>query len=416
MSKLRADKFNVASGLLVLSGIGAGGLGYLFQIIMGRMLSLQEYGLFSALIAIFMIFSAPLSTLMMLVSRKVSGYRGLDDFLNLGHFFASINTKAMGIGLGLFAIAVVLSNPFANHPELSQLRYVWVIGLLLLSVIPLVINQGFLQGLQYFPVLSLSLALNVCVKIAASVLLVWLGYGVAGAIGGSVVANLVIMAGSYYFIQDDVNKRPVKGTKQGHLPVKTMLPVFIANVAFVAMTQFDMILVNHYFSAESAGQYAAASVLGKAVMYLPSGIATALFPMVAEHHAKQESDIHLLARALKLVALLSGSCAVFYYFFGEFLTTLLYGPEYAEAGRLLQYYGMAILPMSLVMVAEYYLIAKAQVVFAYIFSFVLPFQLLAVYFYHDSLLQVISIMGGTSLVVALAGSLVMVQRFRLPVE
>ena len=51
----------------------------------------------------------------------------------------------------------------------------------------------------------------------------------------------------------------------------SILPVIVANISFAIMTQADMVLVNYHFSSEIAGEYAAASILGKAVLYLRVG-------------------------------------------------------------------------------------------------------------------------------------------------
>src|SRR5690242_7938148 len=79
MAGLFTSKLARASAWMFIGNIAAGILGYVFQVIMGRMLSPQEYGLFSATMALFAVLAAPLSTLMMVVSRKVSEYRARQD-------------------------------------------------------------------------------------------------------------------------------------------------------------------------------------------------------------------------------------------------------------------------------------------------------------------------------------------------
>lgn len=83
-----------ASAWLFAGTIADGILRYLFQVLMGRMLSTRKYSLFSAMLALFIVFSAPLSTLMMVVSRKVSEYRARQDIGSITHFYHSINIRA----------------------------------------------------------------------------------------------------------------------------------------------------------------------------------------------------------------------------------------------------------------------------------------------------------------------------------
>jgi O-antigen/teichoic acid export membrane protein len=125
-----------------------------------------------------------------------------------------------------------------------------------------------------------------------------------------------------------------------------------------------------------------------------------MFPMVAENHARDESSSHLLMQALFLATLMCSCGAIFYFFFGEWVIRLFYGESYRGAGEILRYYGFAILPMTLVMVAEYFLIAKGRVVFAYLFMAIAPLQFLAVYWYHDTLLSVVGIMAATGVLLS----------------
>jgi len=159
------------------------------------------------------------------------------------------------------------------------------------------------------------------------------------------------------------------------------------------MTQLDMVLVKYYFTQQEAGYYAAASILGKAVLFLPGGIVMALYPMVAENHARGQTSAHLLAQALGLTVSLCVFGAAFYWFFGEGVVILLYGASYQESGPLLKYFGLAILPMAVVLVVVHFLIAKGRVIFAYLFLPVAPLQMAAIHWFHDSLFSIITVIG-----------------------
>lgn len=393
-----------ASAWLFVGSIAGGILGYVFQVLMGRMLSTQEYGLFSAVMALFAVMAAPIGTLMMVVSRKVSEYRTSQNSGSITHFYYSINTRSTVAGALILGICLLFSPHVQAYLKAPNGIIVYLLGVLLFVTFFPTINNAFLQGLQSFSWLSVSYSLGALLKIIFSVALVWLGYGVAGALGGTILASLAIWFITYY----GVLHRPLtagrgKPFQTAHLSFKPTLPVFVANVAFAAMTQLDIVLVNYFFPAHEAGLYAAASVLGKAVMYLPGGIALALFPMVAENHARGQGSAHLLLQAVALTALLCGAGAFFYFLFGEELITCLYGESYRGAGEVLKLFGFAIFPMALVLVAENFLIAKGQVLFAYLFLLTAPLQLMAIYFYHESLQMVVTVVGTSGLLLALLG-------------
>ena len=403
MVELFYGKLARASLWLFIGGIAAGLLGYVFQVLMGRMLSIEEYGLFSAMMALFAVLAAPLGSLMMVVSRKVSEYRAKHACGSIAHFYYWIIMRTAMAGALILGGYLFFAPQIQFYLKVQSVIPVYLLGVLLfLNFLP-IINNAFLQGLQSFIWLSASTSFGILLKIIFSVAFIWFGYGVSGALGGTILALFAGWLITYGVLHRLLAAGRGKAFQKSHLSLKPALPVLAANVAFAGMTQLDIILVNYYFPAQQAGLYAAASIMGKAVMYLPGGLAMALFPMVAEKHALGESSAHLLLQAVGLTFLLSGVGAVFYFLFGEGIIALLYGEGYKGAGEVLKYYGFAVLPMALVMVVEHFLIAKGRVVFAYLFLFTAPIQLTAIYFYHDTLQMIVAVVGISGLLLALLG-------------
>ena len=402
-----------ASAWLFVGGIAGGVLGYVFQVLMGRMLSTQEYGLFSAMMALIIVLAAPLGTLLMVISRKISEYRARQDVGSIAHFYYSINIRASVVGALIFGVYLLFAPQIQSYLKAPSVIPVYLLGALLFLSIPPAINNAFLQGLQRFIWLSASGSFGTLLKIIFATVLVWLGYGLEGALGGTILAVIAGWLITYGALHRPLAAGRGKPFQAAHLSIKPALSVLAANVAFAAMTQLDIVLVNYYFPAHEAGLYAAASILGKAVMYLPGGIAAALFPMVAENQALSQSSAHLMLQAVGFTALLSGVGAVFYFLFGERIIVLLYGENYRGAGDVLKFYGFAIFPMALVMVAEYFLIAQGRVLFAYLFVFTAPLQLTAFYFYHDSLQTVVAVMGASGLLLVLFGYGLLWREFKL---
>ena len=401
-----------ASAWLFVGSITGGILGYVFQVVMGRMLIPQDYGLFSAMMALLAVLGAPFSTLMMVISRKVSEYRAIQDNGSITHLYYSINIQTAAVGGLLLGVCMFFVPQLQSYLKAPDVVPVYLLGVLLFLIFPPIINNAFLQGLQNFTWISLSSVLTALFKIVFAVLFVWLGYGVGGALGGIILANCAIWIFTYTVLHRSLIAGRGISSQTGHLSFKSALPVLVANTAFATMTQLDMVLVNYYFPAHETGLYAAASILGKAVMYLPGGIAMALFPMVAENHARGKGSAHLLLQAVGLTALLCGAGAMFYYLLGEWIITFLYGESYRDAGNVLKFFGFAILPMALVMVAEHFLIAKGRVLFAYLFVIIAPLELAAIYFYHDSLLTVVAVMGASGLMLTLVGYGLLWREFR----
>ncbi len=409
LKTIQKNKFLNASSWLVAAGIAGGVLGYIFQIVMGRLLEPQEYGLFSAIVATYTILASPLNTLMMIVSRKVAEYSAIRDSKIVAEFYADINGDSIKLSLVLLLLYSLSTSVAMTYLKTNNVIHVLLLGLLMVFTLPFMINLGFIQGLQNFRFLATAQFFQISLKFVFSIALVFIGFGVSGAITGVLLSLIVISYWIHYrlgfsFHLDDIG---IKTNTARHITIKHSFPVLVANTAFTGMAYMDIVLVNYYFTPLESGSYAVAAILGKAILYIPASIAQALYPIVSGLHAKQEENTKILIHALLLVLFISTVGATIYYLLSDYIILLLFGDEYVQAAILLKYYGFAMLPLTLILVAEYYLIAKSRVLFAYLFGIGFPAQLAAIHFDHESMMSVIGIMGLTGLLVTFVGFLIL---------
>jgi O-antigen/teichoic acid export membrane protein len=396
-------KLAVASAWLFVGGMLGGFLGYVFQVLMGRMLSPQEFSLFASAMSIFTVSAAAQGALLMIVSRRVSEYRFYNDSDKISHFYWWIWTRVGVFGLAVAFITFSIGPRVKSFLSAPTIYVVYLLGLLVFLAFFTSINNAFFMGLQRFSWLSIYSTLGVLLKILFSVILVWLGYGVVGALTGTILAVIVGGLCSYLPLRRHLVGNRAKSFKADHLSIRPAIPVLIANISFAAMTQLDIVIVNFYFPAHEAGIYAAASILGKAVLYISGGVSLSLFPMAVESHVSGQKNWQLLTHAVTLTSILSGLGALFYFFFGQNIVVLLFSSNYRESGEILELYGFAIFPMSIAMVAEHFLIAQGRVLFAYLFLIVAPLQLIAFRFNHDNIHSILYIMGAGGSTLALLG-------------
>ena len=407
----RSRLARAGSGLLI-AGIVGGVLGYAFQVAMGRLLSAADYGRLNALMSLLMVLAVPLGTVGMVITRRFAEYRASGDRVALTALFWRVHRRVAlaGIagGLGLAVLAPWLRDS-VHAPSLAPV--VWFIVVLFFSLFP-PLSHALLQGMQNFRGLALAGLLIHSGKLLLPLLLVaGFGLGLNGSLAGLVVNAALSGLVAFWLVRGYLAAEALPVVLP---PVawRASLPVLLANACFAVMTQLDMALVNYYFPGELAGNYAAAAILGKSVLYLPGGIVAALFPMVAENQARGQGSAGLLLAAVALTGLLSGAAALFFYLFADQLIALFFGHKYDAAPEVLRYFGFAMLPMALVLVAEYFLIAKGRVLFAYLFLVAAPCQIMAIHFFHASLLQVVAVITACGGVLALAGYALMWREYR----
>lgn len=379
-----------ASLWLLVSNLATGVLGYAYQIVMGRMLPPADYGLLSAMVALGVILPVPLGAAMLILTRKFSEYRARGEDGRVSQLWIEASRWIDRSGIVVVLLYLLLAPLIRDYLGVPSLWPIYLMGTWVLVLIFSGLHTALLQGMQSFSWLGGGTLLTAVVKIVASVLLVAAGYGIYGALFGLLLASIAMWVSFNWASREYRCTPPVNG---GHrFTIRDTWPIVAATVAFTLMTQLDMVLVRHYFDAHDAGIYAAASTLGKAVMYLPGAIVIALFPMVAENDARSEGSAHLLVQAVLLVGTLSGCGTLLFLFFPDFLIHLFYGEAYAASAEVLRYFGFAMLPTAFVLVAEHFLIAKGRVLFVYLFVLVAPAQVIAVSIFHATLLDVVKVM------------------------
>ena len=411
-AKLKKNPLIQAGFWLTLANLMAGVLGYVYQVLIGRMLIPGEFALFSAVLALFVFFASPFNAMSQVILRRVSTLRGqgLQDTLRQLYAWTTLR---LGIFVLLLLIVVVV---FQQHLQgwlnTDLLLPVWFFFIIMAFNAYYLINNAFFQGIQRFDLLGILTLTSVLLKIILSVAFIYWGFNITGALSGVSVSLVLSWFTGFVLLRQLLP--PVKN-KPAHIfdsfPIASTLPVLIANIAFAAMTQLDMVLVNNLFAANDAGAYAAASVLGKAVLYIPGGLVLALFPLVAEGHAQNKNSYPMLIQALLVSFLLCGFVALVYWLFADNIILLLYGEAYVGADVLLKWYGFAILPMALVLVAEYFMIAKGEVLFTWLFLAMSPIQIFLMLFWHDHLWQIIVIMGGCGTALLLTGFYMLLRRY-----
>lgn len=403
---------NAASGAWLRSGLlltglnlAAGGLGYVYQVLMGRLLTAADFALFSAFMALAVICSAPLNAFVLLLARRVSAFRAAEDLGRGRGLYGRVHVGMVLLGLVLAGLLVACHGPIQDYLKAPQALDLWLFGAATFVGFLAAVNGGFLQGLQRFAWLGGLGITGVAAKIAASVALIMACHaGVAGALGGVLAAAVLVWVCGGFVIMRSMPTGPIEpGGSAEPFPWRSLLPATVANVALATLTQIDMVLVNRYFDTGPASQYAAASILGKAVLYLPGGLVLALVPLVAEQHARRRDSRGVITQAALATLAMCGTGAVFYALCGPWLVRLLYGPGYAEAGSLLAWYGFAVLPMALVVVAENFLLAQGRTLFAWLFLVVGPIEVAIIHAWHPDLWTVIAIVGACSTVLAVIG-------------
>ncbi|MBI3392742.1 MAG: oligosaccharide flippase family protein, partial [Nitrospirae bacterium] len=273
------------------------------------------------------------------------------------------------------------------------------------------VNLGVFQGLQSFAAFGILLGLSGVLRLAAGIVLVSIGAGLLGALGASVVSSALILAGSLALLASRLRNSGAARTKAPPLPagrLRSVVPVAAGMLLFSILTNLDMILVKHFFGPEEAGRYAGAAILGRALLYLPTAIAMALYPMVAEAETLQGDSRVILRRGLRLTAFLTAAALVPYVLFPDLLLRILLGPAFVSAAPLVRLFGLAMAPFTLVFVLLNFQLARRRAAFLvpFVLACLVEFGLITLFFHQrmEHVLMVVAGVGAVLLSWALVGT------------
>ncbi len=375
-------------------------LGYLYHLLMGRMLGPAEYGELASLFTFIYLFAAPTGltgAIQLSAAREISQIKtgNRDMLLCYVHFLSG---KVFLLAISLLIIFLLLSPLISAFLQIGLIP-IGSLAVLLFFYLLLVIPWGLLQGLQGFALYGISNLLMTTVKLFFALALVSLGFGVGGAITG-VTAGAVVAGAFCLFFLKDFFKKPAGQTNVANyrfFSLSIMLSLFF----LMFLINVDILLVKHFFSAEEAGQYSIASLLGKLVYFLSISFATVLLPMVSGA-VDRKKEFALLKKSFFYISCFAVVLLFAFWFFPKQIVSIFFGAAYAPSALLLPLFGIAMSLFSYCNVLVYFEIAlkRNSQVFALAFSCI--FETIALWFFHASLEQVLVVLTITNALLAAA--------------
>lgn len=370
---------------------------YLYQLLMGRLLSPQEYGELFSLLSLFYIFSVFFTTVNTSITKFVTLYSSKKEYGKVKLILAK-GTKTLGIlGIIIYIFTVLLSPFISSFLQIDR----DILLIVLFASIPfgflLPVYQGALRGLQRFGALGISVSSWAFFKLIFGVGLVVFGYGVLGGLLGVFLAHVAAFLLTAMFLKDILHY-----DAKGDIELRNILTygslAFLAIFAYTTMWNVDVILVKHYLSPLEAGQYSAISVLGKIVLFAPGAVGMVIFPKAAEMHEKGEKHFHVLTRGLAMTLLISGGIVLAYALFPEFIITFIYGEKYLSVAPYLWKYGLAMMFLALINVIMNYALSTNRTKVFYPLLIGVIVEITGLYYFRTSIESIINILWLTMLV------------------
>ena len=391
----KADGLIKHGTILLVATVFTGLSNTLFNIAMGRMLSREDFGDYYGLVSLYMILVLPLGAVQTVTARYVSA---LESRRLLGQAAALLRrsiVKLSIIAVGVVGAFLVAGPLLADYLNIHSLIAVYAVGLAVALAMVSPVFWGALQGFQYFYHYAANQLAATLAKLAGGILLVWVGFEVAGAVGSLVLFQLAIVVIAFFPLKTVVFK--LRGGDQGvdsRPHYRFFWSVLISLLGFAVLSQADILTAKHFFDRTLGGEFGLAKIVGNAFLFVPIALSTVMFPKVSQRTASgQKGALRLLNMTLIYCVLLCGLGILICASVPGLILGLLF-PEATEVAReLIRIFGLGVTPVALLYILINYLLARGRSGFLYILLPLALCYVIALQLLHTTLATIIWVMA-----------------------
>lgn len=382
--------------------------GFAFHAVASRRIGVADYGVLYTLISVGTILAVPANLAAPVIARFAAEFGILHDDRHVRRLVLDVARVFGWLALVYVVVAVAAMRPIAGFLQAP----IWP-GPLVALIGGALLFSGVLravaQGTQDFVGYARSCVADGSAKFAGVLVLTALGLGLFGGVVGflcgaaaGAAAIAATLVARYRRVDDctiryDWRRIVVSGVGSAAI---TLAGALIGSA--------DVVLIKHFFNADLAGIYAAASLGGKVLLYFVGFVPTVLLPQATERHVRGERTRYALLMCVAILFGISMVGLIALKLFGIVLLHALVGRAFDAALPLLLPYSVAMMFLALSSVLGSYGIATHRILFAIPLFVGVVATLATIVFVHDSLMSVVRVIavGNALTAAAVAATLV----------
>ncbi|HWI42739.1 MAG TPA: oligosaccharide flippase family protein [Nocardioides sp.] len=293
---------------------------YAFQMVAARFLGPSAYGAVASMMALLMVLSVVQLGLQATAARRISAEPG-----DVASIERTVLVTTWRAALVLCAVALVAAPAVTSLLRLDGLLPAVLLALCVVPVTVMGGQAGVLQGERRWLPLSL-------VYIAVGVPRVLLGGAFMAVEASETSAMLGVLVASWLPIAVGswaLRERRGAGAAPHELHVRRdvlseTLGSSVALLAFVALSNLDVVVARSVFTEHQAGLYAGGLIVTKAVLFLPQFAVVILFPSMSTDHESRGAVV----RGLAFLGGLGAACTLATYLLSGLALVFIGGDDY----------------------------------------------------------------------------------------
>jgi O-antigen/teichoic acid export membrane protein len=288
----------VGGSLILLAGSSLVGItNFVYNVATARLLGPSGFAHATTVYTMLMLMSAITLSYQVVCAKYVARLPQTNERTAI---YSTLHYRAWIAGFGIALVLVLFQGPITSYLNLPHEHLIELLALGTAFYIPLGVRRGYIQGIHAFRALAVNFMVEGVVRVAGVFVLIGIGWGVEGAVLASVLA--VVLAYFTAIPSPGITKfrlRPIANSFREGLQAI----VYFAGQTII--NNFDIVLVKHFFSADLAGLYAAAALVGRLVNMCAWSVVNTMFPVSAGKSSERESRSVLVISLILVCCILA---------------------------------------------------------------------------------------------------------------
>jgi len=388
LKKIINDDFLKNNIIFFIGSMAVAVLNYLYHPILGRMMSVEDFGEVQSLISLFMQLGVFIGVFNVITVNITANY---EDNEERDAVISALRKISLYITGALFLAIVAMSAALRDFFQFSSFYPFVSLAFLLLTGVSFTFRKAFLQGISDFKAVSWAGIIFAGGKLVFAVALVYLGWRSLGAISGLLIAQLLALL--YVYIKTKKNldldffiKNKIAAVVKAEY--KYALLIFLSTAAITFLYTADVLMVKHWFSPEEAGLYSGIATIARIIFFATGSVSGVLLSAVKSKNAPGENR-KILKKGLILISLIAGGGLLLFVLFSNFIINILIGSRYAVLAPLLGELSLLLTLVSLINLLFYYFLALRRTIIITASLAGPSIIFLLSFFRHESLIQII---------------------------
>lgn len=366
---LPKDSFYKNSIIFVFGTFAANAVNYLFRLVVGRIVSVDNYGQVESLVSILNIFSVFAVVLTLFFTDMAARHKAQNVPNKSKSILEAFVGKFIVFSLAAFVFLAIVSVPIKHYLGINNIFSLFAVWASVLLTIFLSAGCGILKGWQKFGWLVVSGIGGAIAKMVFGVAIILAGFQVFGTVISFGIGSVVSLTIISYFLKREIFKNGITLKKDGIFSAditlgllshwKKISAYFCAVMAIAIFANADMIAARHNLPDYFASGFGALSLTSKIIYFTCSSVVLVFFSHAAErNYGKKISPI--FKQAFFLISAIAILSTGFYFIFPSFMLWIIYGSKYAFFSSYLGYFAVVSSLLSINNLLSYHLISDGQ--------------------------------------------------------